>query len=133
MPSLLKVQQTVMHSLAYGDDAGAATLLRANGIDPGELLGIYRNTLRGTLVGALRLTFPAVQRLVGEEFFEGAARLFIEERLPASAYLDEYGAEFGDFLGRLPAASSLTYLPEVATLEWAVSRALHAPAVPAHD
>jgi len=126
MSGLLETQHAVMQSLAHGENARAAGLIRHDGIDPAERLDIYRNTLIATLVGALRLTYPAVRRVVGEEFFEGAARLFIGERLPRCAYLDDYGAEFSEFLGRLPAAASLPYLADVAALEWAVSRALHA-------
>src|SRR5262249_49277400 len=65
--------------------------------------------------------------LVGDDFFAGAAASFIREHLPGSAYLDQYGGEFPDFLSAFPPAISLPYLADVARLEWAVSRALHAP------
>jgi hypothetical protein len=42
-----------------------------------ERLDIYRNTFLLTLTKALRLCFPVVQKLVGDEFFEGAAQVFI--------------------------------------------------------
>lgn len=75
----------------------------------------------------LRLSYPAVHRLVGAEFFEGAARIFIERNPPEYAYLDLYGARFPEFLKGVDAVASFPYLPEVARLEWAVARALHAP------
>jgi hypothetical protein len=67
-----------------------------------------------------------VQRLVGKEFFDGAARIFIGYHPPQSAYLNAYGAAFGDFFAQFPPAASLAYLPDVARLEWAVNIALHA-------
>src|SRR5712691_10761115 len=107
-------------------DAAAAHVL-TDGIDPAARLGVYRNTFASILTRALRLSYPAVERLVGAEFFESAVRAFIEEQPPRSACLDDYGESFPDFLVRLEAVAALTYLPDVARLEWAVSRALHAP------
>lgn len=78
------------------------------------------------LTTALRLSYPAVHRLVGADFFEGTARSFIERHPPECACLDDYGAEFPYFLSGFAPASSLPYLPDVARLEWAVGRALHA-------
>ncbi len=95
-----------------------------------ERLSIYRNTCRSTLANALRLSFPAVRRLVGEEFFEGAVQRFIDEAaggIPGSAWLNEYGRELAAFLASFPPAMGLPYLADVARLEWAVNGALHAP------
>ncbi len=104
-----------------------------NGVEPAERLDIYRNTFASVLTRALSLLYPAVKRLVGEEFFEGATRIFMESHPPRTACLDDYGAEFPDFLARFEPASSLAYLPDIARLEWAVNRALHATDAPALD
>src|SRR5579863_332129 len=123
MPALLELQRTLREQL-FGLATHGETLLAG---DDGALrLGIYRNTGFGTLVNALRLSFPAVQRLVGAEFFEAAAREFIRLRPPRSAYLNDYGADFPGFLARYAPASAVVYLGDVAQLEWAVNRALHA-------
>lgn len=129
MPSLHEVQHAIRKSLVERDDAMAASWIVADELAPERRLSLYRNTFASNLANALRLSFPAVQRLVGAEFFEGAAQIFAHERPPRSAYLDEYGAEFPDFLARFASAASLAYLPDVARLEWAVTRALHAPDV----
>ena len=116
-------------------DAGADALacIAASGLAPGQRLAIHRNTLLGTFTRALTLSFPAVHRLVGADFFEGAAGVFARERPPRSADLNAYGDEFADFLQRFAPAATLAYLPNVARLEWAVNRALHAPDVAALD
>ena len=75
---------------------------------------------------ALRLSFPVAERLVGEEFFEGAAQFFIADHPPREAWLDRFGGEFPDFLRAFPQAKSIAYLGDVAELEWAVNGALHA-------
>jgi hypothetical protein len=127
MPSLREVQRAMHASLIERDDSAAAACILDEGLAPEQRLSIYRNTFASNLANALRLSFPAVQRLVGAEFFEGTAQMFAHERPPLSAYLDEYGSGFPDFLARFPAAAALAYLPDVARLEWAVTRALHAP------
>lgn len=130
MPALLELQRALREQL-FGDalPPGEApslsdALLPAD--DSALRLAIYRNTCLSTLVNALRLSFPAVQRLVGADFFEAGAREFIRRDPPASAYLNDYGADFPEFLSGFPPAAGLAYLGDVAQLEWAVNRALHA-------
>jgi hypothetical protein len=133
MPTLLELEHAVYRSLVGDDDGAAVPHIFADGLAPEARLKIYRNTFIGTLTTALRLSFPAIYRLVGAAFFESAARIFIEAEPPRSAYLDEYGDAFPEFLARFAPAASLPYLSGVARLEWAVSRALHAPDVEALD
>jgi hypothetical protein len=130
-PSLLELQRLFAAGLAAGGGDGAApgacAHVIAAGMDPAERLAIYRNTSVSALTAALRLNYPAVRALVGDDFFEAAARAFVGQSPAASARLDDYGAGFGAFLSRFDPAASLPYLSGVAELEWAVSRALHAP------
>jgi hypothetical protein len=125
-PALLELQRAVRASLVAHDDTEMARHVIASGFEATERLDVYRNTFTSALVNALRLSYPAVHKLVGAEFFEAAARAFIPVHPPASAYLDDYGRAFPDFLAAFEPASSLSYLPDVARLEWAVCRALHA-------
>lgn len=125
-PSLLELQRALRASLVVRDDTRIAEHVVDEGIGAGDRLDMYRNNFATVLTAALRLSYPAVHRLVGEEFFEGAARVFIETSPPAGACLDDYGETFADFLAEFEPAASLAYLPDVARLEWAVSRALHA-------
>lgn len=127
MPTLLEIERAFYRSLTEPADPGVAGYVLADGIDPEVRLDIHRDTLVGTLTNVLRLAFPAVERLVGEAFFESAARIFIEAAPPRGACLDEYGGAFADFLKEFPPAASVAYLPDVARLEWAVNCAWHAP------
>jgi hypothetical protein len=137
MPALLELQRAwsaqLLGDAASSGDAPSLGDALLSGNDSALLLAIYRNNCRGTLVNALRLSYPAVQRLVGAEFFEAAARAFIPRHAPTSAYLNDYGADFPRFLRGFPSAAGLAYLGDVAQLEWAVNRALHAPDVPGLD
>jgi hypothetical protein len=128
-PSLLELQRALRASLVLHDDRGISAHVVDGGMSAEERLDIYRNTFASALTTALRLSYPAVHRLVGAEFFEGAARIFIATSPPKGACLDDYGDEFPSFLSDFESASSLAYLPDVARLEWAVNHALHAPDV----
>ncbi len=110
--SLIAQEPAVIESLADGVSA--------------DRLDVYRNTIFSGLTRALRLAFPAVERLVGAEFFDGAADIFIRTQLPRTACLDQYGDAFPNFLQGFAPAAALPYLADVARLEWAVNSALHA-------
>ena len=125
-PALLDLQRAFRASLLADEGVANFADIVSDGLDPNARVDIYRNTFCSVLTTALRLTYPAVQRLVGADFFDGAARLFIESHPPRSAYLNAYGGEFADFLATFKRAATLQYLPDVARLEWAVNRALHA-------
>ena len=127
MPSLLEIQRAVRRSIVLHQNDAAIAAIVGDGLAAEQRLAIYRNTFVGSLGKALRLTYPAIDRLVGADFFDGAAQAFVHDRPPRSAWLDEYGTEFAEFLERFPPAASVPYLADVARLEWAVSRALHAP------
>ena len=128
MLALRELQRAVYRSLvAHDEDDDAAVCIRADGVAAADRLSIYRNTFFGTLTNALRLSYPAVHRLVGAEFFEACALKLIKSEPPRGAYLDEYGAGFPDFLAQFAVAASVPYLSDVARLEWAVNCALHAP------
>jgi hypothetical protein len=126
-PSLLELQRAMRASLVIRDDRGISAHVVPGAFTPAERLDIHRNTFASVLTTALRLSYPAVHLLVGAEFFEGAARIFIEAHPPTSACLDEYGDAFPEFLSDFEPSASLAYLPDVAALERAVNRALHAP------
>src|SRR5713101_7103697 len=124
MPTLLELQRAMRASLVDRYVGTAAAMLAAN--VPADRLNIYRNTFVTGVTKALRLSYPAVHRLVGNDFFEGAAALFIAQHPPCAAYLDEYGADFPQFLRGFQPAAVLEYLADVARLELAVNRAIHA-------
>lgn len=87
---------------------------------------VYRNNVTVSLIDALAGVFPAVQRLVGEEFFRNMARIYVLQQPPASAVLFEYGGGFAAFLERFEPVSKLPYLPDIARLERAWLDAFHA-------
>lgn len=87
---------------------------------------VYRNNVVAGITEALRATYPAVVKLVGDDFFAASARLYADQRPPHSPLLFHYGEKFGDFLDSFPPAASTPYLGDVARLEWARLVAYHA-------
>ncbi len=86
---------------------------------------VYRNTVMKGCLDALQANFPAVARLVGEEWFRAAAAVFAAGELPREASLLRYGERFPEFLAGFPPAADLPYLAAVARLDrlWIESHA----------
>jgi hypothetical protein len=78
---------------------------------------VYRNTVMKGCIDALQANYPAVARLVGEEWFRAAAAVYARAHPPNVPMLTEYGAGFPRFLESFPPAAELPYLPAVATLD----------------
>src|SRR5262249_54251735 len=125
MLRLLEIQRAVNRCLIERDQEAVTPFLTDGSTI--NRLDIYHNTIFSGLTKALCLTYPAVQRLVGADFFGGVAQLFIVRHPPRAACLNRYGGEFPNFLRDLPAAATVAYLADVARLEWAVHCAIHAP------
>jgi len=83
------------------------------------LMGIYQNSAIANITHSLILTYPVIEKLLGEEFFSAMCREFIYLTWPKSGNMDDYGVEFADFLAEFEHAKHLLYLKDVARLEWA--------------
>ena len=114
---------TTTESLAAFQRRFAAALpaepgaLAVDGIAGQPGFAVYRNTvMRGTL-DALAANYPTVVQLVGTDWFEQAATLFVRAHLPCDGSLSAYGEGFADFLESFLPADELPYLPGVARLD----------------
>jgi hypothetical protein len=86
------------------------------------LMGIYQNSAIGNIINALAITYPVIQKLVGEEFFRAMCRRFITKNWPKTANLDDYGADYPLFLLEFEHVKHLAYLSDVGYLEWLFQR-----------
>jgi Putative DNA-binding domain len=123
---LADLQRQVTGAILGGGHADMPTLAPSP-IPAEAAFAVHRDTALGGLAGALRLTFPTVDALVGEAFFDQTARDFVAEHPPRCANLSTYGEGFPDFIEHYPHAASLAYLGDVARLDLAVGRALAKP------
>lgn len=127
MPTLHDLQSDFRRFLTGEAPEQLFHLIDGVGFEPESRLSIYRNNMLVTLTAVLKATFPVVCRLVDDRFFEFAANSFIQDNLPSHPCLVEYGSKFPAFLSGFGPAACLGYLPDVARLEWAINRVLHAP------
>lgn len=103
-----------------------AGLTTARGEADAARFAVYRNNVHVGLTEALAQRFPVIERLVGEEFFRGMARVYVQDHKPASPLMFEYGEDFPDFVAGFAPVAGLAYLADVARLEAKWSRAYHA-------
>jgi Putative DNA-binding domain len=129
-PSLLEVQRAFAGAMLDENQRAVWPHLADVGFSAGERLRIYRNTCRSTLVETLRMTYPAVERIVGREFFDVAAERYVAAHPANSGYLNDYGGGFAAFLAAFEPARELAYLADVARYEWALSFAANAVDAP---
>ena len=87
---------------------------------------VYRNNYRITLCNAMRTTFPAIEKLVGDEYFSALAIEFAERHPPRSPIMAKYGNDFADFLAGFGPLGDYPYLADVARIEFARVHAYHA-------
>jgi len=91
---------------------------------------IYRNNRAMSLIEVLASTYPALVKLLGTEFFNAAARAFIDVTPPKQPVMAEYGHEFGAFIASLPNTEKLPFLTDVAAIEWHKLQAYHCEDIP---
>lgn len=131
MSALRDLQSGFRRLMVAGDAGDLADKVISDRIGAAARLQVYRNHYRITLAEALAATFPALQRLVGDDFFGGLARVYIAEHPPAAPCLFEYGATLADFIAAFPPCRDLPYLADVARFEWAINAAWHGDDAPA--
>ncbi len=133
MPNLHDLQEDFTQAIVgAGNDRIERYVLGGN-LDASTRLDIYRNNVLSNYRNALRDTYPVIVGLVGDEFFNAAARIFARNTPSRSGDLHDYGEEFGGFLSGFAPAQDLPYLEDVARLEWAVHRVFHAADTEAFD
>lgn len=131
MPSLAELQFTMAADLLDGGQR-IARLLPGDSAAVITALRIHRNTVLAGLANALRLTYPTVAWLTGEDFFDQAAVAFAARNPPRGACLSDYGDGFADFLDSYPPASGFSYLGDVARFDLVIERCAQSPVTQGH-
>jgi hypothetical protein len=126
MPSLGERQAEFAAALLDSQRPVPSGCLGPDGKPDQKRFAVYRNNVMSSLTEALRESYPAVDRLIGEEYFRALAPLYVARYPPTSPVLLEYGANFPGFLATFEPLQSLPYLPDVARIESAWLEAYHA-------
>jgi len=122
MTSLAIMQRNFIRDCLSGK-LSPKSILMAGDIDTGSisgsgLMGIYQQSALANISHSLSLTYPVIEKLVGAEFFVATCRHYIRKNCPKSANMDDYGESFARFLTDFEPAQQLSYLTDVASLEW---------------
>lgn len=112
----LSAFQDALSAAIGGDDAPIEPWL-AKGLAHTPGLAVYRNTVARGAIDALVVVYSTVVRMVGEEWFRAAAKLYADEHRPTAPSLLHYGADFPDWLARFPPAQDAPYLSAIARLD----------------
>jgi len=91
-----------------------------------QRFAVYRNNVTVSLIDALALRFPVIERLVGTDFFRAMAREFAQTHRPRSPVIIDWGESFPDFLAAFPPLVAYPYMADVARIEVARGQAYHA-------
>lgn len=108
-------------------------LIGPDGKPSNRRFAVYRNNVVAGLIDTLQAAFPAVCRIVGEEFFRAMARVFVASHPPESPIMLGYGKGFPEFIEVFEPATTLPYLSDVAHIERAWTEAYHAAEAVAID
>lgn len=131
MPTLPELQSDFLRAVLDGAQVEAAGHVETKGLAPALRLGIYANNAAANFLESLRLSFPAIRRLVGDDYFDQCVRAYRELHPSRSGDLQHAGAAFPGYLAELHGADDYRYLGDVARLEWLCQESLlagdHAP------
>lgn len=125
-PSLRERQRDFATALLDPARAVPDGVVGPDALPSARRFGVYRNNIVVGLIEALRAAFPAVCRLVDDEFFTAMAHAYVAFEPPSTPVMLAYGATFPDFIATFEPALSVPYLADVARLERAWSDAYHA-------
>ena len=134
-PTLAELQLRMARAL-LAQEAAAQALPPGwfSGAHPGaEGLRVHRNTVLGALAEALRQSYPALDALVGEAFFDRMAVAWARSAPPSEPQLAAWGEGFANFAGGFPGAEHLGFVTELARFEWLLDELGRTAAQPVGD
>lgn len=117
-PSLSELQAGFARAMIDGAAPALLPWIGTRGIDPAARLQIYRNSILATQVDSLLGSFPAVERMLGADCFDGWATRYAAWHGSRSGNLQNLGDDFADYLEAQPELASLTWLGDLARLDW---------------
>lgn len=104
-----------------------AVLHPQGGVPGGERMAVYAGAYLARMAEALKETFEAVARFAGEAAFIDLCEGYVEAYPSGEYNLSEIGHSFAAYAAKTSYAAKLPFIKDLASLEWAVSRAFHAP------
>lgn len=117
-PNLSELQAQFARAMVDGTAPSLLPWIATRGIDPAARLRIYRHAILATQVASLVTSFPAVERMLGVDCFDGWATRYAAWHGSRSGNLQNLGDDFADYLESQPELSGLGWLGDLARLDW---------------
>ena len=115
MPRLCELQQAFAEAIVEGTYHAATAAMAADG-SARRSIALYRRLIRNNYEQVLKITYPALHRLVGACYFGVFSRGYFKHFPSVSGDLFPYGCHLPAWLQRIEAPPLLV---ELARLEWA--------------
>ena len=123
---LRDLQTEFLAALLDGPVDRAVPLLAARPPRARRGVAIHAENAAENFRASLCLAFPAVRRLVGDEYFQHCVRDYRRRHPSRSGDLHHAGCDFAQFLTELHASGPHRYLGDVARLEWLIEESCRA-------
>lgn len=122
---LREIQEQFAKEMLHDKSNNLHCLVRENGLESFQRLQIYKNNIRFTLTEALQNAYSVTAKIVGEEFFNYFASLYVQEYPPRSGDLHKFGKQLAEFIEDRVELHRLGYLGDIAKIDWALDYAYH--------
>ena len=120
MSKLANIQEQIIESLISTKMNDFDFIKTTANISNKERLLVHRYTILENFVNSLKINYPGIWKLLGENCARGVALAYSHKlsNITSRGKINEFGANFADHLESFPSTSELTYLPDFARLEW---------------
>lgn len=120
----LKELQNNFLEIIMKDNLSPESVKENDGIDKADRLRVHRDTILENFISSLKITYPGVWRLVGEDCARGVALAYSHDlnHIQNRENMNSFGDRFPEFLSNFASTRHLDYLPDFAMLEWIRSR-----------
>ena len=100
MLNLKQLQNKFIDHVISRETNEIALYIKHSTISQDARLQIYRQTIFENLYSALKITYPGIWKLIGEECARAVCYSFNKnkENLPLNGYIDDWGSKFPKFL-----------------------------------
>ncbi len=128
MHNLADIQEKLKNAIFGAKES--LDFIKPNGvITANDRIMVHCDTVLENFVTSLKITYPGIWQLIGENCARGAALAYSHnyDNLTNRSAMGNFGENFPAFLGNFPSTKHLQYLPDYARLELLKSRSYAAP------
>jgi hypothetical protein len=129
MPRLRELQQALSEHIVAGDGPPLDAWVRVPaGADLAARIAVYTDGYPARVTEAVAESFPALANILGDGSLAKLCERYRASLGSVPTNLNDVGADLPHFLRTDPLTERLAFLPDLAELEWAVTRCFHAAA-----